>query len=347
MDAKKRLLTILAMVGVIVFTLLIILFLNQSKLSQPTTAKPENTQQVVLEEDGKVKGANLQGFLKDDSFFDEYKKIEEPQSAPQEEEEDVRFSFVPTEELADVSFLIHSEDEINVLEEDAEATNEMEIDGDDTRQDILLSSSGNGNAVVLGIDVSKWNKEIDWEKVREQGIKFAIIRCGYRGSASGWLVEDPCFYKNIKGAKEAGIEVGVYFFTQAIDEKEAKEEAKTVLSLLGEEEIQYPVFIDTEGAGGKGRADGLDEPTRTLVCKAFCEEIEKAGLKAGIYASCNWFTHNLNFKELDQFVIWLAEYRSTPQFGEYYDMWQYTSKGSVNGISGNVDLNVSYLGLAN
>ncbi len=118
--------------------------------------------------------------------------------------------------------------------------------------------------------------------------------CGYRGSSSGWLIEDPYFWQNLQNAKKAGVKVGIYFFTQATTMVEAVEEASMVVTLLGGETLDYPVFIDTEGAGGNGRADGLDADTRTMVCESFCRTIENAGYQAGVYASCNWYRNNLH-----------------------------------------------------
>jgi GH25 family lysozyme M1 (1,4-beta-N-acetylmuramidase) len=123
------------------------------------------------------------------------------------------------------------------------------------------------------------------------------------------------------------------------------EEASAALALIGDIDIDYPIFIDTEGAGGNGRADNLDVDTRTTVVNAFCKTIQDSGLEAGIYASRNWYLNNLNTDELGGYNIWLAEYRQTPLYEGKYDMWQYTSSGSVSGIEGRVDLNVSYLGI--
>ena len=148
--------------------------------------------------------------------------------------------------IDDISTLIKTEDEIDPEVDD---TGEMDVadDTDDTEIKKLQSSLENAR---VGIDVSKWNKEIDWEKVKDAGVEFVIIRCGYRGSSTGSLVIDPYFEKNIKGAEAAGLDVGIYFFTQAINEVEAVEEASMVLSLIKNYYITYPVFIDTEGAGG-------------------------------------------------------------------------------------------------
>lgn len=248
--------------------------------------------------------------------------------------------------IDDIAFFVHSEDEVDVAKDDTENDGIDSMDEDDTQYTALLDiEEERENAVALGIDVSKWNKEIDWEIVKAEGVDFAIIRCGYRGSTSGWLVEDPYFYKNLEGARKAGIKVGVYFFTQAVDLVEAVEEASMVVSLLGDTKLDYPVFIDTEGAGGNGRADSLDPGTRTAVVNAFCRTIENAGMTSGVYASRNWYLNNLNRDELNDQKVWLAEYRQTPEYDGRYDMWQYTSSGAVAGIEGRVDLNISYLGI--
>lgn len=238
--------------------------------------------------------------------------------------------------IDDISLLIKTEAEIDAEAEDSAEAN---TDGDDTE---IRQASGVSKTGVLGIDVSKWQKEIDWDKVKNEGVDFAIIRCGYRGSVTGSLVEDPYFEQNIKGARAAGIKVGVYFFTQAVNEVEAVEEASMVISLVRDYELQYPVFIDTEGAGGNGRADSLNVEERTAVCEAFCTTVKNAGLEAGVYASRNWYNNKLTASTLESYAIWLAEYRSVPLYQGYYQMWQYTSKGKINGINGNVDLNVSY-----
>lgn len=241
--------------------------------------------------------------------------------------------------IEDISMLIKTEDEIDPKVED---TGKMDAAEDKDKTEIKKLQAALENARI-GMDVSKWNKEIDWEKVKDAGVEFAIIRCGYRGSSTGSLIVDPYFEANIKGAEEAGIDIGIYFFTQAVNEVEAVEEASMVLSLIQNQYITYPVFIDTEGAGGDGRADNLNVEKRTAVCRAFCDTIENGGFEAGIYASKNWYNNRLNVEELKDYRIWMAEYRAIPTYEGYYDMWQYTSKGQVSGIEGNVDLNISYI----
>ena len=200
-------------------------------------------------------------------------------------------------------------------------------------------SSGSGS---LGIDVSKWNGSIDWNAVKNSGVSYVIIRCGYRGSSTGALIEDPKFTANIKGAKAAGLKVGVYFFSQAVNEVEAVEEASMALNLVSGYGLEYPIFLDVEASGGRG--DAIDAATRTAVCRAFCATIQNSGYKAGIYANKTWLSSKINTGSLTDFKIWLAQYASAPSYtSTRYDMWQYTSKGSVKGISGSVDMNISYL----
>lgn len=202
----------------------------------------------------------------------------------------------------------------------------------------LSQSSGN-----RGIDVSKYQGNIDWGAVAASGINFAIIRVGYRGSSSGALVQDPYFKKNISGATKAGIKVGLYFFTQAVNEAEAVEEASMAMSLASGYKVTYPIFIDTESASS-GRANGLSKSARTAVVKAFCQTVRNGGYKAGVYASKSWYANQLNASALNGYCIWVAQYNSSCTYSGKYDMWQYSSKGSVSGIKGNVDMNISYTG---
>ncbi|MDE6738058.1 MAG: glycoside hydrolase family 25 protein [Lachnospiraceae bacterium] len=243
--------------------------------------------------------------------------------------------------LSDIEYLIMTEDDIDVEKEDR-AVNGAEEAADGSENTELQFAGDNAR---LGIDVSKWNKEIDWEKVKGDGIEFAIIRCGYRGAASGALVLDPMYKRNIEGAIEAGIPVGVYFFTQALDEVEAVEEASMVISLIEDYDVDYPVFLDSESAGGRGRADALEAEERTKIHKAFLETIASAGYETGIYASRNWLNDELNMTEVSEYRTWLAEYADIPVYDKYYHMWQYTSKGSVDGIETRVDLNLCYMNI--
>ena len=220
------------------------------------------------------------------------------------------------------------------------------VTGEQVIQGAKYNFASDGSLVVgsgtMGIDVSKWNGSIDWNAVKNSGVSYVIIRVGYRGSSQGALIEDSTFKTNIKGATAAGLKVGVYFFTQAVDEVEAVQEASMVLDRISGYKISYPVFLDVEGSGGRG--DKIDSATRTAVCKAFCSTIQNAGYTAGIYANKTWLTSKMDAGALSSYKIWLAQYAAAPTYTGRYDLWQYKSTGRVSGISGNVDLNLSYLG---
>lgn len=243
--------------------------------------------------------------------------------------------------LDDIEYLIMTEDDIDAEKEDKEVKGAEEAaDGSENTE--FLAASGNAR---VGIDVSKWNKTIDWEKVKEAGVEFAIIRCGYRGASTGALVLDPMYEQNIRGAIEADIPVGVYFFTQAVDEVEAVEEASLVIRLIEDYDVDYPVFLDSESAGGRGRADGLEAEERTRIHKAFLDTVKASGYETGIYGSRNWLNEQVDMEELSDYRTWLAEYAEIPAYDGYYHMWQYTSKGSVDGIETRVDLNLCYMNI--
>ena len=220
------------------------------------------------------------------------------------------------------------------------------VTGEQVIQGAKYTFASDGSMVTgsgtMGIDVSKWNGNIDWKAVKNSGVSYVIIRCGYRGSSAGSLIQDSKYKQNIEGAIDAGLKVGVYFFTQAIDKAEAMEEASMVLDLVKKYKISYPIFLDVEASGG--RADKLSKAERTEICKTFCETIQKYGYTAGIYANKTWLTNKMDASALSKYKIWLAQYAEKPTYTGTYHMWQYKDTGKVSGISGNVDLNISYLG---
>lgn len=220
------------------------------------------------------------------------------------------------------------------------------VTGEQVINGVLYNFDNTGAMVVgsgtLGIDVSKWNGDINWSKVKAAGVSYVIIRIGYRGSTLGGLIDDANFKKNIEGAQAAGLKIGVYFVTQAINDAEAVYEASMVLDRISGYTISYPVFLDVEASGGRG--DKIDVATRTSVCKTFCKTIQNAGYTAGIYANKSWLTTKIDASQLTGYKIWVAQYNSTCTYTGSYSMWQYTDKGTIDGISGKVDLNKSYLG---
>lgn len=216
-----------------------------------------------------------------------------------------------------------------------------------------------------GIDVSTFNGNVNWSEVRRSGkVDYAIIRAGYRGFVSGKLMTDDKFERNVKEATKNGVDIGLYFFTQAINEQEAIEEANYVLDLVRKYNVnlKYPIVIDTEYSTSRdahgvldydGRADQLDVATRTAVCRAFCDTIRNAGYIPAVYASKYWFYEKLDVNQLSSYDIWVAHYtgdvNKTTDYKYSYNMWQYTSSGSIPGVYApfengkvNVDMSICY-----
>lgn len=202
--------------------------------------------------------------------------------------------------------------------------------------------------VTFGIDVSKYQSGLDWDKIKKSGVSFVIIRIGYRGyGAAGNLVKDPMFEEHFTNARNAGLKVGVYFFTQAVNEAEAQEEAEGCNWALNGRMLDYPIFYDTEAStapGGTGRADGLGVEDRTKCAIAFCERVKELGYKPGVYASTTWYRKRVNYNTLrSRYTIWNAHYGvSSSPIG--CDMWQGTRTAHINGYSGELDANISYIG---
>ncbi len=198
----------------------------------------------------------------------------------------------------------------------------------------------------FGIDVSEYQGDIDWEKVKEAGVEFAFIRVGYRGYSTGSLNLDNQFLANIKGAIENDIKVGVYFFSQAIDAKEGEEEATFVLEQINsyKNDIDYPVVFDWERVDAENtRTEKSDGDTITEAANAFCKKIEMAGYDPMVYLNKSMGYGFYNLSALDGYPLWIAEYEKAPSFYYNFDVWQYTASGSVDGIEGDVDINMSFI----
>lgn len=195
------------------------------------------------------------------------------------------------------------------------------------------------------IDLSYYNKINDWTKIKKS-VDGVIIRVGYRGyGSSGTLVEDTCFEKFTNACMKNKIPFGFYFFSQAINSKEAKAEADFVVKLIKEYKPDYPVYFDSElstAGNSKGRADKISKAIRTSCAIAFCDEIKAKGYKPGVYASESWYKDNLNFNEIKNYSIWVAKYSTKEPTTTSYDGWQYSDKGTVGGVSGNVDVSYFY-----
>jgi len=199
------------------------------------------------------------------------------------------------------------------------------------------------NVGKIGIDVSKHQGPIDWERVKADGIDFAMIRLAYRGYGTGKLSLDESFWDNIQAASAAGMDMGFYVYSKAVSVEEAKEEAQLAIDSLAGYQVTYPVVIDIEeDIASEDRIASLSARENTDMVVAFCETIREAGYTPMIYANAKWFVSRLDMTRLTAYDKWLAQYYQTPFFPYALDMWQYSSTGSVDGIDGNVDLNICF-----
>ncbi|MBR3328744.1 MAG: glycoside hydrolase [Atopobiaceae bacterium] len=189
-----------------------------------------------------------------------------------------------------------------------------------------------------GVDVSDHQGDIDWDAVAADGIDFAIIRVGYRGNTEGGLYADECYLANLEQARAAGIECGVYFYSQAISVEEAEEEAAFVLDLLDGRHLEYPVTFDHEASQG-GRIASIDTETASRVAQAFCTAIRAGGYASMVYGNA-YDLARIDFESMADCSLWFAEYDDGPSYDRKSDIWQYTSEGSVAGISTPADLNL-------
>ena len=197
----------------------------------------------------------------------------------------------------------------------------------------------------LGIDVSKHQGDIDWSKVKKSGVNFAMIRCAYRGYTEGNINEDIKFINNVRGAYKNGIDIGLYFYSSAINQVEATEEANYVLNLINKygirNYISYPIVIDVEDFEGT-RNYTLSVQERTNIVKAFCNTIKNAGFKPMLYSYTYFLEQKLYMNQLTSFDTWIADYYGNTWYSRPYSIWQFTDKGQIDGISVPVDLNYSY-----
>lgn len=199
-----------------------------------------------------------------------------------------------------------------------------------------------GVYTVPGIDVSCFQEDIRWEEVAKAGIEFAMVRIGYRGYMEGVLEEDPTQAENRNGARAAGIDVGVYFFSQAVSVEEAVEEARFVLHLLDGWELDLPVVFDWEYISPEARTANVTPETLNACALAFCREIESRGYDAMVYFNPHLAEDYYRLEELTEYGFWLAHYSDEMTFPYAVDLWQYTNQGTVPGIDTPVDVNLAF-----
>ena len=211
----------------------------------------------------------------------------------------------------------------------------LKTEGHYTYEDSRFSSS-------FGIDVSEHQGDIDFEKVKKAGVEFVFLRAGWRGAVTGLLNVDKRFEEYYKQASEAGLKIGFYFFSQAVDEREAVEEADFLVSLIKGKHFDLPLAYDYENFPD-GRIEELDRETRTKNAIAFLDRIRMHNYASLLYTNLNWMRVHYDVEQLLDYDIWFAQYYDLPQYPHPFLIWQYSEEGQIDGIKEPVDLNIMFI----
>ncbi len=321
---KKRFLNIL-----IVSLLIVFIFLISDNSSSYSVNLEDETQEEVL---GVAKEINIDEelwWLLTSAYNEEFEYKEEEEAPVEEIQKQAAIAGVKKD---DPSIAVKQNEAKKGVSKEATA-----------KEDVQRYET---NETSLGIDVSVWQGKINWKKVKESGVTFAMIRVGYRGMESGLIDVDRYFDDNVKGAIANGINVGIYFFSMARDKAEAMEEAEWVYQKIRNYDISYPVAIDIE-IFDQYRLEGVSFSTMTDNALVFCNYLRNRGYTPMIYSYANALTKYFDTSKFSNERIWLAQYNDTVTYKGKYHMWQYTSSGSVSGINGRVDMNVAYFSVTN
>lgn len=209
----------------------------------------------------------------------------------------------------------------------------------------VMKYFANGDkASYLGVDISKENGTVDFKKIKKDGVDFVMVRLGYRGYESGNVILDEEYFDNIQLANEAGLAVGVYFESQATTVEEALEEAEFVVTNLIEMRVTYPVVFDLGlVANDTSRIDNIPKTQLTEITNAFCERVKEVGFTPMVYGNKYWLLRKIDLTMLGDYDIWLSQNGEVPDYPYEFAMWQYSHTGSVSGISGDVNMNISFI----
>ena len=240
--------------------------------------------------------------------------------------------------------VFNGESYVWIVPEEDVPKNTIEKDDFATDPEGNLTYVGGEYKASRGVDVSQFQGDIDWQAVYDSGVRFALLRVGGRYYGSGELYSDDKFLENLEGARSAGLQVGAYFFSQAISTGEAREEARYALELIGDRELDLPVFFDWERvADTDARTHELDNETLTECAVSFCGEIKSAGFEPGVYVYNDTGYYGYDLSRLQDYMLWCASIGSYPYFYYAHNVWQYSFRGAVPGINGECDLNMMFI----
>lgn len=336
--------------GVSFFVLMILVLvvsLNQDKKSGKQISAGIQIQETAMTEEEAVHSGNSGNLVASDlDFWDMYPIKEEPkvEEIPVVEEEPEVEEVDPSQDGKHVE-IINKDGESEWIEINPKwKRNTYDFTNLVSKNDLLHYYSDGKQVSYLGVDLSKYQKQVDFAAIQNEGIDFCMIRVGARGYETGTIQEDEKYQEFMKGAKEVDMPVGLYFFSQAVTEEEAIEEADFIISRIGDYKISYPIAYDMEFIeNDTSRVETLTKNEKTRIALAFLNRIETAGFTGMLYGNKEWLLTRIDLSKFDKFDIWLTEEDNIPDYPYMYSMWQYTRQGEVYGIDGYVDLNISFI----
>ncbi len=332
-----------AVCAIIILIVVVVLFLNKEKLSQdnaPASGNVTKPTQTVTEENVEIGNGNLSP-----EDFDFWEMYPEPTQMPVEEvieeepeEED------PSKDGKHTKIINDSGEEEWVLIHPDLDTHTYDFTNLVSRSGIMKYYKDGEVVSFVGVDISKYQAHVDFNKLKKAGVDFCMLRVGARGYGTGQLILDEYFQENIKRATDAGLEIGVYFFSQAINEEEVMEEANMVLEYIADYDISYPVAYDMEYVeNDTARVEQLSKSEKTELAKTFMDTVKTAGYTPILYGKKEWLIKKLDMTELEEYDVWLSQYEDIPDYPYEFTMWQYSNQGTLDGVSGKVDLNISFI----
>lgn len=373
---QKTVAMAVAAASLVILLFLVILYLNTDKKTEKT-AKPQTTAEETKEDDFLSESHNIRSseldFWKDAKKKEPVRQEDEGEDTPykdpdkegSEDSDADNSSTAKTDKENDktgdkesgrtADDDKYSKDEYIAVTDEKGNKRYYEISGDIAKNDYdlenslvnengLLSYKDNKREAIRGVDLSKYNGDVDFGKLKDNGIRFAMLRLGSRGYGTGKITLDEKFVEYAQNAQVAGIQIGAYFYSQAVNETEAVEEANYIVGAVSGFGVKYPIAIDIEKVeGDEARTDKLTTEERTAVVKMFCDAVKGYGYKPVIYATTDMLVTGLDLKELADYDVWLADYDIPTDYPYRFSMWQYNKKGRIDGITGDIDLDLSFI----
>ena len=373
---QKTVAMAVAAASLVILLFLVILYLNTDKKTGKT-AKPQTTAEETKEDDFLSESHNIRSseldFWKDAKKKEPVRQEDEGEDTPykdpdkegSEDSDADNSSTAKTDKENDktgdkesgrtADDDKYSKDEYIAVTDEKGNKRYYEISGDIAKNDYdlenslvnengFLSYKDNKREAIRGVDLSKYNGDVDFGKLKDNGIRFAMLRLGSRGYGTGKITLDEKFVEYAQNAQVAGIQIGAYFYSQAVNETEAVEEANYIVGAVSGFGVKYPIAIDIEKVeGDEARTDKLTTEERTAVVKMFCDAVKGYGYKPVIYATTDMLVTGLDLKELADYDVWLADYDIPTDYPYRFSMWQYNKKGRIDGITGDIDLDLSFI----